>query len=76
MGHAAPVRAGRADALGAQSPLDFRALIEEPTPASHYAGLRFPALMVGYVGGPPPMAALSHGQSADSPSRALKTARV
>src|SRR5947199_10861354 len=46
MGGDASSGATRSDLLGVKGPLDFHALIEDPTPASAYRALKCPALIL------------------------------
>jgi len=54
-----------------KAPLDFRALIEEPTPASAYRALDFPVLILRGEHAPPPTRVI-----AESLSRLLPASRL
>jgi pimeloyl-ACP methyl ester carboxylesterase len=54
-----------------KAPLDFRALIEEPTPPSRYADLRFPTLIMRGEHAPVPTRQIAETLSAFMPTARL-----
>ena len=56
-----------------KAPLDFRALIEEPTPASAYRTLDFPVLILRGEHAPPPTRVIAEGLSRLLPASRLLT---
>ena len=71
MGRDASGGAERADPLGAKGPLDFSALIDDPTPASAYRALNFPVLILRGEHAPAPTRLIAEGLSELLPTSQL-----